>query len=230
MNNEQNDKLVIMIPSSSKNCNYKTLNDCLLINTLYKCIKNFDISKYTFIIGFDDDDVFYLNNKENLEKVLADNFHLYYLDNNEKSYVCIVNQLANIAIDTYDADYLFLMADDLEFTHLNFIQTFIDNLKDKNVGLAHALDKTNNAGICTHPFVKSSHVKYLGYFYPKEIKNWYCDDWITRLYNKLKIVFKTEEFVLSNKVFQKRYKPYRINDKQLEQLVTTAENILKNKI
>ena len=224
------EKVVIIIPCSSKNCSYKNLNECLLINTLYNNLKKFNISNYTFVIGFDDDDVFYLKNKIELEKIFPNNFYLHYLNNNEKSYVCIVNQLANLAIDVYKADYLFVMADDLELVHLDFIQIFINYLKDKVIGLGHALDKTNAAGICTHPFVKSSHVKYLGYFYPKEIKNWYCDDWITRLYNRFNLINKTDDFVISNKVLQKRYNVYKIKNEQLDKLVLVAENTLKNKL
>ena len=71
-------KTVILIPSSSKNCNYNGLKQSSLIGILYKSLLNFDITKYTFIVGFDDDDIFFLNNKNSLKKKLPNNFHLYY--------------------------------------------------------------------------------------------------------------------------------------------------------
>jgi len=56
-------KIVILIPSSSKNCNYKGLKSSALVGILYKSLINYDISKYTFLIGFDDDDNFFIKQK-----------------------------------------------------------------------------------------------------------------------------------------------------------------------
>lgn len=220
-------KIIALIPC--KNHYFNNLENSSLINILYRSLSNFDISKLTFVIGFDDDDEFFINNKELLQKILPSNFYLHYLNNFDKSYVCIINQLANIAINEYQADYIFVMADDLEFITMDFIDLFVDYLKDKKIGLGHSKDLTNSAGICTHPFVTANHVKYLGYFYPKEIKNWFCDDWITRLYSNLNLTYVTKDYVLKNVLLCKRYNPYHLQGNMLENLVSKAENILKNK-
>lgn len=223
-------KTVILIPSSSKNCNYSGLKKSALIGILYKSLLNFDISKYTFLIGFDNDDEFFLKFKKSIQNKLPTNFHLHYLNNHDKSYVCIVNQLANIAIEQYNADYLFLMADDLIFYDFSFIDKFVDFLKDKPIGLGYPIDKTCTKDICTHPFVSANHVKYLGYFYPKEIKNWYCDTWITRLYQKIGIVCKTDNFVLENKILEKRYDIYNIELELFNRLIKDSEDKIKENI
>ena len=56
------DKVVFIIPSTSRNMNYENIASCSLINNLYESLKKLDISKYTFIIGIDDDDEFYNKN------------------------------------------------------------------------------------------------------------------------------------------------------------------------
>lgn len=225
-------KVVILIPSSSRNCDYKGLKNSALVGILYKSLLNYDISKYTFLIGFDDDDSFFISHKKNMEKKFPDNFHLKYLNNYDKNYVCIVNQLAKIAIDEYNADYLFLIADDLIFFDFSFIDKFIDFFTDKEYGLGYGKDKRCRKDICTHPFVPSSHFKSLGYFYPKEIKNWYCDTWITELYSKnaLNLTCKTDDYVLENQVLEKRYDVYNIDSKLLYTLVDIAKKIIYDKM
>ena len=125
-------KVIFLIPSSSTNCKFKDINTCSLILQTYNSLLKFEKNKkYTFLIGFDDDDVFYTQNKENLLNILPSNFKLHYLNNFNKSYVCIVNQLANIAINDYGADYLFLIADDLEFYTLDCIDEFVAWFENK---------------------------------------------------------------------------------------------------
>jgi hypothetical protein len=236
-----NQNVVFLIPSTSRNCEYKNVNDSVLINIFYESIKNFDITSYKFIIGFDNDDEFYLKEVENLKMILPNNFYFHFYDNFDKSYSCIVNQLANTAINQYDAEFLYLTADDLFFYTLDYINVFIHYIKNNNnLGLGQPVDKTNigfthqnpidqQYGICTHPFIHVNHVKYLGYFIPPKIKNWFCDNWITWLYRKLEKIIITQTFVIENKIFDKRYVPVKINADDLHNYLIDALNILKNK-
>lgn len=223
-------KIVIIIPSSSRNCNYKSLKSSALVGILYKSLLNFNISKYTFVIGFDDDDDFFIKNERRMKSKFPPNFHLKYLHNFDKSYVCIVNQLANIAINEFEADYIFVIADDLIFYDFNFIDDFLNYFKDKNFGLGHAKDKKCRKDICTHPFVPKSHVETLGYFYPTEIKNWYCDTWITSLYSELNLRYKTDIDILENQILEKRYDIYSIDTETFDKLVGRAKDIIEKKI
>jgi hypothetical protein len=226
-----NKKIVFLIPSSSLNCFFTNIETCSLISQTYNSLAKFDkIKDYTFLIGFDDDDSFYTQNKDNLINILPSNFKLHYLNNFNKTYVCIVNQLANIAINEYGADYLFLIADDLEFYSLDCIDDFISWFGDKNYGLCHSRDKTNLADICTHPFVSSNHVKTLGYFYPNEIKNWYSDTWITQLYNNLGLVYKTQDYILRNTILDKRYTIHKICPSKFKKYVGESQKIIEEKI
>lgn len=227
------DKVVFIIPSTSRNMNYENVASCSLINILYESLKKLDISRYTFIIGIDDDDEFYNKNIDELKSKLPNNFHFHFLNNYDKSYVCIVNQLADIAIKQYDAEYLYVFADDLNVYELDYINTFIEWFSQHdNLGLGWGIDDGNH-GICTHPFLSKNHVNYLGYFYPSSIKNWYCDDWVTLLYEKLNRTVKTKNPVIKNAITVTEVKRYDIVDiekEKLDELVNDAVNILSNHI
>lgn len=225
-----NNKTVFIIPSTSKNMDYKSIESCSLFNILYNSLKKLNnISNYTFLIGVDDDDEFYNNNIELLKCTLPENFYFHSLHNFDKSYVCIVNQLANIALEKYSAEYIYLFADDLEVYDLDFIENdFIPYFKkNKDICLGWGIDQ-NNLQLCTHPFVSKKHVEILGYFYPPEIKNWYCDNWIQNTYNKLNVI-KTKKSVIKNMIVadnKKRYDISIVKEEVLNELISNAVNKL----
>lgn len=225
------DKVVFIIPSTSRNMNYENVASCSLVNILYESLKKLDISRYTFVIGIDDDDEFYNKNIDELKATLPDNFHLKFLNNYDKSYVCIVNQLADIAINEYHAEYLHIFADDLNVYELDYINKFIEWFKQNDyLGLGWGIDEGNDK-ICTHPFLSKNHVNYLGYFYPSTIKNWYCDDWVTSVYEKLNRVVKSDRSVIHNEIIatdSNRYNIVNIEKEKMDQLVNDAVNILSN--
>jgi hypothetical protein len=216
--------------------NYENVASCSLINNLYESLKKLDISKYTFIIGIDDDDDFYNKNIDELKSSLPDNFHFHFLNNYDKSYVCIVNQLANIAINEYYAEYLHIFADDLNVYELNYINTFIEWFKKhNNVGLGWCIDE-NWPTFCTHPFINKTHVEILGYLYPSSIKNVGCDDWIAEVYKNLNRIIKSENAVINNLIntanngSTKRYDTVKVdtNSPEFKNLVNNAETQLKS--
>jgi len=226
-NSDEN--VVFIIPSTSRNMNYKSLEETTLLKTLYESLKDKNITNFKFVIGFDDDDEFYLNNLEELKSRLPDNFFFHFLNNFDKSYVCIVNQLADLAIDKYNAEYLYVFSDDLNVYNLTFIDKFINYFKTQNnICLGWGIDE-RNPSICTHPFVHKKHVELLGFFYPKEIKNWYCDDWITQVYTKLNKVVKSDDVVFKNTLdssFVARYEIANVERNKLDELVNFGADVL----
>jgi len=228
------DKVVFIIPSTSRNMNYENIASCSLINILYESLKKLDISRYTFIIGIDDDDEFYNKNIDELKSTLPNNFHFHFLNNYDKSYVCIVNQLADIAIKQYDAEYLYVFADDLNVYELDYINKFIEWFKQhEKIGLGWGIDEVWPT-FCTHPFINKTHVGILGYLYPSSIKNVGCDDWIAELYNNLNRIIKSENAVIKNLINTansgtKRYDTVKvdINSPEFKNLVNIAETQLK---
>jgi len=223
------DKVVFIIPSTTKfvktNQKYDTVDEIPLLNILYNSIKTHDISNYTFVVGIDDDDDFYLNNQGKIKEVLPSNFHLRFFNNFDKSYVCIVNQLANSAINDFEADYLYIYADDLVVYSLQHIPTFIDYFKkNNNLCLGWGLDE-GASHTCSHPFVHKNHINIFNYFYPREIINWHCDDWIRDLYTKLDRIVKTDSFVIANQIGV-RYNQHYIPPHQLAEIVNKTYDVI----
>jgi hypothetical protein len=226
-----NSNVVFIIPSTSRNMNYTDIQSCSLIKTLYESLKKLNISNYKFLIGSDDDDDFYNKNIPNLQNILPKNFYFHILNNFDKSYVCIVNQLANIAIKQYNAEYIYVFADDLIVYDLNFIKNdFIPYFNlNNNLCLGWGIDE-GHINLCTHPFIHKKHVEYLGYFYPPSIKNWFCDNWIQKLYEKLNKIKKTANPVIKNVIVNtnvKRYDVVNISDETLNKLVENAFTVLQ---
>jgi len=225
MSNE--DKVVFIIPTTSRNMNYQNVDSCAVINILYSSLKKLDISKYKLIIGIDDDDEFYLKNIDEIKSRLPENFHFHFFNNFDKSYVCIVNQLATVAINEYDAEYISVFADDLNIFELDYVNKFTEYFKkNEDICLGWAIDE-DNIRIATHPFLHKKHVELLGYFYPKEIKNWYCDDWVTEVYTKLGKIIKSDKPVFANTLLAKETNRYTIaHVENLQELVNFAVDIL----
>jgi hypothetical protein len=224
------DNVVFIIPTTSRYREYKNISDIPLINTLYPSLKNLDIAKYTFVVGMDDNDAFFNENVDELKAALPDNFHFHFFNNFDKNYVCIVNQLGKIAIEKYNADYIYVFADDLTIYTLDFVDDFIQYFKNNDyIALGHGVD-ANNLPLCTHPFIHRKHIEYLGYLYPSEIQNIYCDDWVHQLYTKLNHVIKTDKPVFSNKPDSPRYELVAIDQDKLNTLVDKAHSVLKPNI
>lgn len=226
------DKVVFIIPSTAKITKpYNTVDEMPLLNILYNSIKAYDISNYTFIVGIDDDDEFYINNQEKIKEVLPCNFHLHFFDNCKKSYVSIVNQLANVAINEYNAEYLQIFADDLIVYSLSHIQLFVDHFKKHNnlcLGWGQDASVTHT---CSHPFIHKTHVNIFNCLYPDEITNWHCDDWILHLYTKLigingmHYVVKTNQFVIANQICV-RYNVHYIPKLELSVIIDKSYNTI----
>ena len=47
----------------------------------------------------------------------------------------------------------------------------------------------NNARILTQSFVSRRHMEIFGFFFPEEIINWCCDDWINEVYIGLNMFY-----------------------------------------
>ena len=52
--------------------------------------------------------------------------------------------------------------------------------ENNNIGLTGPIN--NNSSILTQAFVSRRHMLIFGWFFPEEIKNWYCDDWYNIIY------------------------------------------------
>jgi hypothetical protein len=184
-------RIGLIIPVTSNKRNYNNIQDIdffkILLNSFLKHYNKSNKYYYTFYLGYDDDDLFFIKNNNKIKKyfkeITPNNFDIKLIKiNNLKSKLGeIWSKLALEAKNNNDT-YLYQLGDDIKFLSNNWEKSFINKLKEfDNIGVVGPLDK-NNSKLLTQSFVHIKHLEIFGSYYPKSIKNWFIDDWITDLY------------------------------------------------
>ena len=199
----QNIKIGFIIPTSSNNKNYKDIKEFSFFNILINSIKNKLKNNYNyhFYLGYDHDDMFFVNNKQKI----IQHFNSLNLKNSTISMILMNEQkgdlssiwsnLADIAIKD-DCEYLYQIGDDINIITDQWEEEFINKLKSQNnIGVVGPTD-TNNTSILTQSFVHKTHLRLFNRYYPTELKNWFVDDWITNVY-------KPNYYYMFNNIFVK---------------------------
>lgn len=195
----------MLIPSTSKGRNWTTIQESYLFkHTLKSFLLTYDKShKYTFYIGIDRDDRIY-DNKINIDyfikfaKVMINiDINFVYMDNIPKGHLTVMwNKLFKIAYDD-ECEYFFQCGDDIEFKTNGWVEDCISKLqKNNNIGLVGPVN--NNPRILTQSFVSKKHMELFGYYFPPEIINWFCDDWINEVYRSINKFFPLENHLCIN--------------------------------
>jgi len=95
--------------------------------------------------------------------------------------VALWNYLAVKAVDD-GCEIIFQTGDDIKYLTPKFLETLATFLQSSpELKLAAPID-IDNVSIPTQAMVKAEHIKKLGYLFAPELKNWYCDFYIQRLY------------------------------------------------
>ena len=188
---EKKTKIAMLILATSKHRDsWITIKDSYLFNmTLKSFLLTHDKEhEYIFYIGIDKDDRIF-DKKHEQEQILNFNkvfknieFVFLTMENIEKGYVTLMwNKLFDDAYKR-DCDYFYQCGDDMEFRTKGWINDCIKVLRSNNdIGLAGPIN--NNNRILTQAFVSRKHMDIFGWFFPKEIKNWCCDDWYNMVYH-----------------------------------------------
>ena len=195
----------MLIPSTSKGRNWTTIQESYLFkHTLKSFLLTYDKShKYTFYIGIDRDDRIY-DNKINIDyfikfaKVMINiDISFVYMDNIPKGHLTVMwNKLFKIAYDD-ECEYFFQCGDDIEFKTNGWVEDCISKLQENNnIGLVGPVN--NNPRILTQSFVSKKHMELFGYYFPPEIINWFCDDWINEVYRSINKFFPLENHLCIN--------------------------------
>ena len=111
-----------------------------------------------------------------------------YMDNIPKGHLTVMwNKLFKIAYDD-ECEYFFQCGDDIEFKTNGWVEDCISKLQENNnIGLVGPVN--NNPRILTQSFVSKKHMELFGYYFPPEIINWFCDDWINEVYRSINKFF-----------------------------------------
>ena len=225
-------KIALLIPSTSHKRDWKSFEDTYL----YKhTIKTFLITynkehTYKFYIGIDRGDKIYdnLEIKNKIMRVVSimQNVELefYYMDNVNKGHLTVMwNILYDKALDD-GYDYFFQCGDDIEFLTQNWVNECISTLQCRNnIGLTGPIN--NNPRILTQSFVSRKHKDMFGYYFPPEIINWFCDDWINDVYKNIGYFFPLNNHKCDNVGGQPRYE---INNDETF-IKNMKENCIKTK-
>ena len=205
-------KIAALILATSKNRdNWVMMQDTYLYQlTLKTFLLTIDKEhNYIFYVGIDKDDRIFDNETQKREitrfsKVFSNiEFKFITMENIPKGYVTLMwNKLFE---DAYNlgCDYFYQCGDDMEFKTKGWINDGIKVLKEHDdIGMAGPIN--NNNRILTQAFVSRKHMEIFGLFFPKEIKNWTCDDLINMVYHP-KYLYPLHNHLAINQGGQPRY-------------------------
>jgi nicotinic acid mononucleotide adenylyltransferase len=189
-------KIGILIPSTSNNRDWKSYKESYLyIYTLKTFLLTYDKEhEYVFYIGIDRGDKIYDNPNEMRElhrflSVMQNvKMDFVYMDNIPKGHLTKMwNRLYSKAYSE-NCDYFFQCGDDICFRTNGWINDCIKTIISvKDLGMTGPIN--NNPNILTQTFVSRKHMEMFGYYFPEEIINWYCDDWINQVYKSKQLLF-----------------------------------------
>ena len=205
-------KIGVLIPATSNGREWNNYKETYLyINTLKSFLLTYDKEhSYTFYIGIDRNDKVYDDklNQEELTRFcsIMTNIEIefMYMDDISKGHLTIMwNVLFNKAYND-GCDYFFQCGDDINFKTTGWVNSCINALKQSNnIGLTGPLN--NNARILTQSFVSRKHMELFGFYFPPEIINWFCDDWINLVYKGMNKYYPLKEHKCDNVGGTERY-------------------------
>lgn len=192
---DENYKIGFIIPVTSRKRKYKNIEGIdffrILFTSFLKTVDKSGKYKYSFHLGYDDDDEFFSSNKEKIIehfKNISIDFEdleleifLYEIKNLKSKVGEIWSKLAEYA--SFDNDYLYQIGDDICILSPGWEDRFIGKLiSQNNIGVVGPNDINNRNNILTQSFVHVTHLQIFGTYYPSRLKNWYIDNWIGDIY------------------------------------------------
>lgn len=140
--------------------------------------------EYRIYIGVDSNDDFFMSYLERLKEIGM----VVVLENCNHAPAWAWNRLANVSYEQGD-EYMFQIGDDVILETPMWTERFIAKLRDhKNRGVVGPINPVNAAArghrdlVIENAFVHRSHMDVFGSFFYPTIRNWHCDEWLTRVY------------------------------------------------
>ena len=212
---EKKFNIAIIVPVSSKNRSWRNINQCFFINTLLNSfIKTCsNENNYNFYLGYDDDDNFFINNKNNIttyfNNITGDNYSIKFIviKNLKNKVGKIWSLLADIARE--ENEYIYQLGDDIQMLTKYWDNYFINRLiSSNNFGCVGPLDLKYNSTLVTQSFVHIKHLEIFKNYFPDEIFNWKIDNWICYVYGAI----ADQDIKIINKGGVERYFPKRSDE------------------
>ena len=212
----------VLIPSTTKNNNCSTYKETffhrIFLQSFLKTIN--DEHNYVIYLITDDDDPIYSQEeqREHIKNAInQESVDIKFLSCGDipKGWVTKMwNKAFQIAYND-GCDYFYQCGDDIEFKNNHWVNfSLLKLLENDNIGVTGPTDGTRepfveNNGyrfLLTQSFVSRKHMDIFGFYFPTEIKNWFCDDWITLVYSRKNMCYKLPVRIY-NKGGLPRYKP-----------------------
>lgn len=207
-------RIALLVPTTSNGMNWNDYKDSFLYKMTLKtflltCDKEHDYSIY---IGVDRNDpiIDTINYKKGIERLvnIISKIKLIpkyvYMDEIKKGHLTKMwNKLFQIAYHDNN-EYFFQCGDDISFNTKGWINDCIAKLQENdNVGVTGPIN--NNPRILTQTFVSRKHMEIFGFYFPEELINWFCDDWINMIYEKMNHIFLLKSHKCDNLGGKPRY-------------------------
>lgn len=181
-------KVAFLIPSTTKNRPWKKIEETYLYTVFGESFLNTlsDDIDYSIYINIDIDDPIYSKKeeKEKFERFIGEKAKIKWIDDGyvEKGFLTLMwNYLFDKALEDNN-DYFYQCGDDIWFENKDWIKDCILQMKKQNnIGICGPINPPNFR-ILTQTFVSRKHYEIFKCYFPIQIKNWWCDDWINYVY------------------------------------------------
>lgn len=217
MTSELSKKIGVLIPTTSHGRpEWRNVTHTYLFNyTLKSFLQTMSLEHhYIFYIGIDDNDRIFshLANRQMIYNLKANypntSYKFISMAPAKKGHLTKMwNILFKYAYEQ-GCDYFFQCGDDINFKSKYWINDAIRILeKNNNIGITAPICVAKNyqiPKILTQSFVSRKHMEIFGWYFPEEIINWFCDDWINAVY-KPNHWFPLREHYCSNDGGTERY-------------------------
>lgn len=210
-------KLAFLIPSTSKGKDWTNVENTFFYKFFLPSFlkTKSDKFEYIFYFGFDSDDKLFIEDKflQSFIKILQENgikFLICFISGIKKGHLTKIWNLLFQKAYNDRCDYFYQCGDDIEFLTKNWDELCINEIQKHNeVGLCGPMDlrgaEFGDALRMSQSLVSRKHMEIFGYFFPEEITNWFCDDWITYVYRKAEKIYFLKNVLITNRGGVQRY-------------------------
>jgi len=179
-------EVAFIVPTTSRGRPWETIKDTYLYNifcqSLFQHVPDFNITIY---FGYDQNDKIFsdLESRLTIDAIFGTKFKVEWVEftPDPGNVVAVWNGLANRAIKD-GFEYLMIVGDDVRFPNdKGWLGLFKRNLK-KNKNTGWSAGWSNNDQIPTQFLIHKNHIESFGFVFPPQLKNWYCDNWLSEVY------------------------------------------------
>lgn len=206
-------RVALLVPVCSKDQNYTSFENTCFMKNLYASWNETKskLYEYKIFLGYDDDDTYYKNHRQDMEKYT--DIQVVELTGCKNAPAFAWNKLFK---EAYDAgyDYFFQIGDDAIINNSGWTEQFIAKLQDwNNCGVVGPCDPVNHFSrikkgervILEVSFVSRVHYELFNTYFHTDIQNWYCDDWISEVYKQNNRFYLFSNLTYTNSIRNNRY-------------------------